>query len=328
MRLLSILIWSFMLTLTFNCKSHPKPKSRSFLMGTIFWPPDNFNDSNIKKGIARTLESSDILTAQIPWEPADTQFIEKVQWIASLSREHHRKLIVNIDWLRDDRKGLRGANWNFGQEQVKEAYVRTATEVCRKYRPNYLNLGIEVNFHALGDPAGFRSFVDVYNKTKKIINDSFPEVKVAVTFQLELLFGLHSNWGKQKSLEVLKAFGDNLDIVAISTYPHSNTKEFTNRYYLNEVLKANKKPLGIFETGVPTNLYDEEKQKAYLQELLSYLQDNKRCELLVWSATCDTEVSSGDSKWAHYLGLLNYDLQPKKAWMKWQEWYKLPLKSK
>jgi len=298
-------------------------KNRNFQMGTIYWPPLNFSDTTIKRGIGFTLESSDILTAQIPWSPLDNQFIKKVEWISSLSQKHNRNLIINIDWMSDDRKGLRDSGWNFRDQITKVLFSKLAIEICSLYHPKYLNLGVEVNFYAFQNAADFKAFVDLYNYTKKLVNDSFPNVKVAVSFQLELLFGLYNNWGKKSSLEVFKAFGNNLDIIAISTYPHSNTDGFSNQENLSEILQLSDKPIGIFETSVPTNINNEKKQKKYLNELLMFLQNTNRCEVVIWTSTADTESHKESNHWPGHLGLLDYNLKPKESWSVWQSWFKL-----
>ncbi|WP_207534906.1 glycosyl hydrolase 53 family protein [Desertivirga arenae] len=292
-------------------------------MGTIYWPPRKAEDKVIKKGISYTLENSDILTAQIPWYPGRQEFLKDIGWIATLAKDHHRKLIVNMDWMKDDRKSLRHSPWNFQDSTCKRDFINSALEVCKLYNPQYLNLGVEVNFYALTNPQDFRAFVDLYNVTKKRLSYSYPNTKVSVSFQLELLFGIHRNWGKKASLEVFEAFGDNFDILSISTYPNSSGTEPSNLKNLKILLNRSQKPFGIFETSIPSNLYSEEKQKNYLKTLISFLKESERCQTLIWTSTADTENLDNKALWINYLGLFDQNFRPKKALSEWELCYKL-----
>jgi hypothetical protein len=315
----------FLLIVLTSCPaSHPTTTaSRSFRMGTIYWVPLQAPDSLIRQGVAHTLAVSDILTAQIPWKPTDTTFVQQVKWMADLAHMHQRRLIVNMDWLADSRQSLRGTGWHFAQPGVQQLFTRTALQVCQRYHPAYLNLGVETNFYALTDPADFRAFLRVYHATKQLINQHYPATKVSVSLQVELLMGLHTSWSQQSSLEVLRAFNDDFDLLALSTYPHSNTRGFGNLTSLRTILSLSGKPFGIFETSVPTNLLTPTQQQTYLQQLLPYLADTHRCMLLVWTSTADTPATTQQS-WVGYLGLYQANFTPKPAAGTWNTWYQRP----
>jgi hypothetical protein len=316
---------SLLLVVLTGCPaSHPTTTtSRSFSMGAIYWVPPHAPDSLIRQGVAHTLAVSDILTAQIPWQPADTTFVQQVKWMADLARTHRRRLIVNMDWLADSRQGLRGTAWHFAQPATQQLFTHTALQVCQRYHPAYLNLGVETNFYALTDSADFRAFLRVYHATKQLIHQHYPATEVSVSLQVELLMGLHTNWSQKSTLEVLRAFNDDFDLLALSTYPHSNTRAFGNLASLRKILSLSSKPFGIFETSVPTNLFPPAQQQTYLQQLLPYLTDTHRCELLVWTSTSDTPATT-QQPWVGYLGLYQADFAPKPAVDTWTAWYQRP----
>lgn len=295
-------------------------------MGAIYWTSQKSPDSVVKQGVKYTLDNSDILTAQIPWTPTDTNFLKRVKWIADLAHDHERSLIVNLDWLADNRKGIRGTGWRFAQPATQQKFIETALSICEQYHPEYLNLGVETNFYALTDSADFKAFLRTYHTTKQLVNKRFPATKVSVSLQLELLMGNHTSWSKKATMEVFNAFNNDFDIVALSTYPHSNTRAFDNFKSLTKLLQQTKKPFGIFETSVPTSLYSEQKQDAYLTELLDYLQQSRQCNLLVWTSIADTQPLSTKLPWIHYLGLYQSTFMPKKAASEWAAWRARPLR--
>jgi hypothetical protein len=221
----------------FSCKANKPLENRTFQMGAMYWKPPQASDTLIKQAVQHMLDNSEILTAQIQWTPFDTNFSGQVKWMADLAHEHKRAFIVSMDWLTDSRSGLRDEGWNFAQATTQQRFLQTAIDVCKKYHPDYLNLGVEVNFYALTNPQDFRAYIQTYNRAKALINERFPEIIVSATLQLELLFGTHADWDQKPSLEVLHAFGDNFDILALSTYPGSNAKEFNNYKALDSIIK-------------------------------------------------------------------------------------------
>lgn len=321
---------SILITLVLEgCQGQPpkaKTEERSFQMGAIYWTPQQAADTVVKKGVKYMLDNSDVLTAQIPWTPTDADFLKRVKWIADLAHDHERSLIVNLDWLADNRKGIRGTGWRFAQPTTQQKFIETALSICEQYHPDYLNLGVETNFYALTDSADFKAFLRTYHTTKQLVNKRFPATKVSVSLQLELLMGNHTGWSETATMEVFNAFNNDFDIVALSTYPHSNTREFDNFKSLTKLLQQTKKPFGIFETSVPTSLYSEQKQDAYLTELLTYLQQSRQCKLLVWTSIADTQPLASKQPWIHYLGLYQSNFTPKKAASAWASWRSRPLR--
>jgi hypothetical protein len=298
------------------------PERRNFNMGVMLWVPENYRDDMVKKEVDYVLNGSDVMTVQLPWSPYSRNLLKQAKWISSLAKDHNKKLIINLDWMERSRNSLLGEGWSFREPNVKTRFLADALEICKLYNPDYLNLGVEVNFYGLIDQKGFKDFVQTYNATKLRINQRYTKTKVSVTFQVELLLGRMRDWEKNASLEIIDAFGGNLDILALSTYPHEDENGKLDIQLLSSFLKSYDKNFGIFEVSVPTNSHNEIAQSNYLRELLIYLNSNKNCELIVWTAIIDT-VPSGtiNSSWSNYLGLINYDLSPKTSWDIWMKWY-------
>ncbi|MDC0303841.1 hypothetical protein OAL15_02395 [Flavobacteriales bacterium] len=293
-------------------------------MGVILWADQSYSDSVIQIGVKQMLNASEVLTAQVHWNPMDSLFIENINWIASLASEHNRDLIINMDWLTDDRKSKRGNGWSFNEEHSRTNFIIDAFTACKKYNPKYINLGVEVNFLALANPNEFKAFLDVYNYTKKLLNDSFPNTQVSASLQLELLYGKLGGWDEKTSVEVLEAFGENYDVLSISTYPHeADTKSSDS--LINDLLTRTIKPIGIFETSFPTDKYSYKEQEEYLVHVLSKLNESKRCKLLIWTSIHDTETVLKDNHWSGHLGLFSSKFKPKNSWETWNEWLQHPI---
>lgn len=315
-------LYLFAAILLTSCISAPDKRNRDFDMGMIYWPIENASDSAIQKEIGLTIENSDILTAQIAWNPHTTDLVQELKWVSSLSERTNRKLVINIDWMSKKRNSLRGDQfWTFQDEFVKEKFIKSVVTACNIYQPEYINLAVEINYLALLNPEEFRSFINVYNYSKLLIDSLSLNTKVGVTFQLQLLAGTHSEWLKNPNLSSINAFGDNIDYIGISTYPSINHDKKINILQLDIIEKFCTKNIAIFETSVPTIKYSQSTQYSYLKSLLKHISQNPRYELLIWTSTID--VCNGENKWEYSLGLINCDHSPKESYHLWKEWYEL-----
>lgn len=302
-----------------SCSQEPSVKQLN--MGMIYWPYENCNDQCIKEGVKLTIENSNILTAQIPWELNRKSFVDDVKWISHIARETQRQLIINVDWLNDTRSGLRGSEWSFLNINVREKFIENILTVVRKHKPAYINLAVEVNYFALIDSSEFKAFVEIYNELVPKIKDCSKNTKIGVTFQLQLLVGSHTKWHSDNTLGIINVFGDNLDYIGISSYPHlsSNSKDFITE--LQKVELQTSKNISIFETSFPKLKKDSKSnQSSYLANLLDYLSSNERYDLLIWTSTADICYESDN--WKYKLGLYNCDLTPRKATFIWNDYFK------
>jgi len=311
----------FSMILINSCDFKSEKLIRNFEMGLIYWPSKNSTDYDIKKGINLTVENSDILTAQIAWEPNTNNLVNDVEWISKLAKSTNRKLIINVDWLNNNRNSLRGnQNWSFKDPIVKEKFIRSIITVCQNHQPEYINLAVEINYLAMVNPNEFKYFLDIYNYTKSLIEVLSPKTKIGVTFQLQLLLGTHENWSNKESLTIIKAFGDNFDYIGISTYPTLNINSDLSISQLNIIETISTKKIAIFETSIPTIKHSQSIQYNYLKSLFTYIAGNPKYELLIWTSTIDI---CNKNKWEYNLGLLNCDYTPKKSFYLWEKWYLL-----
>jgi hypothetical protein len=296
--------------------------ARSFEMGMIYWPPQGTATAPelIGKGISLTLENSDHMLVQLPWNPGQTNLAELASWIAGIAHEHHKHLTIAVDWQEATRTGVLAGKtnpWRFADDATRRQFIDSVTAAAKNHRPDYFVVGVEVNYYARLFPDDFKSFVETYRETKAKIKEVSPATKVLVTFQYEAL-------RERKNFDIIRSF--DLDILGIATYPHLvgvKPGDVSAKYFA--ALDAFKMPVGFFETSWPR----QEQQVEYAQRILQTCRDLD-ARLLIWTATTDTEALPAveadrkkfevEANWMRYLGLWTVDGKAKPAAKVWQQW--------
>jgi hypothetical protein len=284
-----------------------KGKSDDWLfkeVGSMLWVNATMPDTIVKLGVKETLENSSIIIAQVSWSPMDRSFITNVKWYHSLAIESGKSFMLNIDWLKDNRSGTNG-NWGFENEKVRILFIKDINRLVELYHPNYLTLGVEVNYYALNSPAGYKEFIKTFNELKTKLKDNNPNIKIGLSFQLELLYGIHTGWEQTKTLEPLDVVVENLDYIGVSTYPDVLipivNKRFYSIDYLDSLSITYKRPIGISETGISSIRYKNIDRVKYIQRIYKKAED-LNLRFIVWGSIIDGPVQ-GD--WKSRLGLID-----------------------
>jgi len=321
-------------------QGHRSPQSgqRSFAMGLAYWPAqgEKTTQSNAQMGVGLALENSEHILVQIPWSPFMKSAPKRAAWMAGLANSHGHSLTIAIDWIDEDRKGslnTGSGEWSFADAWAREKFLSDVEFLARKYKPQFMVLGVEVDFLAHYRPKLFQSFVSVYEPAYHAVKRKSPATQVAVSFQFEHLRDTRGTLNTIGESPIVTAFGPLLDVLGLSVYPcrvvgHPNDLPAN---YLSSVI-ANKTPVAIFETAWPTNLSDEEIQKAYVEWLLS-IASSVSSGLLIWVSATDGEeiqdfemrngpnpCSGKVANWKNRLGLWRVDGTPKLAVVSWQKW--------
>lgn len=313
---------------------------RPFIMGLMYWPQHGgtTRPSDVHLALDRTLPHTNALVAQVPWSPTGPPIVEQQAWIASLAVDNNLTLGISLDWMEEDRTGHRDAAvcpWSFSEQDVRSAFLESITDVLAVSSPDYFVLGVEVNYLLIRDEREFEAFVEVYRLARRLIRSELPRCKVTVSFQYEVLVGHEAHNRSAPDL-----FGDDLDVLGISTYPLLGTPDPTllaHDYY--DGLSSYGKPIAVCEFGWPT-LSTLQPSLAELHQSLYMdraLRDFARCdvELAVWTSSIDSgmgpvdkqphEHMNGDPKWRWHLGLWTIDGRAKRAAQLWKEWLERPL---
>jgi hypothetical protein len=309
------------------------------MMGTTFWPPfdETRTDDGAEITIQRTLEASELIQLQIPWTPFDSDLVAKAESLEALVRQHGRSFALAVDWLNTQRSNVRNAEdapWSFADTDTADRFVASVEKATARFKPEFLLVGVEVNFYALTDPPGFRSFVRIFVDLKRRLRLISPETVVLVSFQYELMQG-HHVFGEERGyipphFEVISRFGDVLDTLGLSTYPSflfALPDDIPPTYF--DPIIALGKPIVISETSWQTQgSGSAAAQDAYLRWILERAADS-RVSALIWTSSCDTldaqhglsdfRLIHGVPAWFGSLGLWDISGRPKAGAIRWQQ---------
>lgn len=288
-------------------------------VGTLLWVNETMPDSVIKTAVKETLENSTLVVSQISWSPTDRSFMNNVEWYHRLAVESGKTFMMNIDWLENDRYGTIG-NWSFEDDNIKKQFSQDIMELVDIYKPDYLSLGVEVNYYALTSPTGYKEYIELFNNLKSTLKKSHPKTRIGLTFQLELLYGLHIDWHNTRALEPLNAVVENLDYIGISTYPDVllpvENKPFYSAGYLDSLKITYSKPIGISETAISSLNFDSDDRFKYT-EYIYYKFKSLDLKFIIWGSILDDPKGLN---WKDYLGLICSDGSRKPEFTLWKDY--------
>lgn len=287
--------------------------------GSLLWVSQQHKDSAIKKAVRHNLENSSIIVAQIQWSPNNKSFFKNTGWYFSLAKDHGKKFMIAIDWQKADRSGTKGG-WSFKDEETARLFKEDMLMLIEVYNPDFVNLGVEINYYALTSSTGFKAYASLFKELKQEIRKIKPELKVGLSYQLELLFGHHNKWNETGTITTLNNLLGDIDYLGISTFPNMVTDQKKNDLsfslkYLDTLKKMCPVPIGISETGISSKLYNENQRKTYVKNIFQKANDLD-FEFVIWGSMID---SVHDNIWSDKIGLLDKDGQPKKEFNIWQK---------
>ncbi len=287
--------------------------------GTLLWINGQYEDAAIKNAVQHTLENSSIIIAQIHWSPNDSSFFYNTAWYFTLAKDHGKSFMIAIDWQKVDRSGTNGG-WSFEDEATANLFKKDMIRLLNAYNPDYFNLGVEVNYYALTSSEGFRSFASVFRELKEELKKNKPELKVGLSYQLELLYGHHNGWDETNSLTTLDNLLGDIDYLGISTYPnmvseHKQSDVLFSTLFLDSISIKYSLPIGISETAVSSKQFDEEQRKSYVKTIFQKASD-LNLKFVIWGSMID---GNGDNVWSDKIGLLSNDGKPKDEFSLWKK---------
>lgn len=310
-------ILSLLISIVFSCS-----KSEDLYFkegGSLLWINEQHEDSAIKNAVQHTLENSSIIIAQVHWSPNDSSFFDNAGWYFSLAKEHGKSFMIAIDWQKADRSGTNGG-WSFEDEATANLFKKDMIRLFNAYNPDYVNLGVEVNYYALTSSDGFRAFASVFRELKGELKQLKPDVKVGLSYQLELLYGHHNGWNETNTLATLDNLLGDIDYLGISTYPNMVSEQkqsdiLFSTTYLDSLTKKYSLPIGISETAVSSKLFNEEQRKTYVMTIFQKASD-LNLKFVIWGSMID---GNADNLWSDKIGLLNKDGKTKNEFSLWKK---------
>lgn len=342
----------------------PQLKSNSALAtpGTTYFGftpfPYDFTIEALEKTYSIVIPNSTIigfhLDDGIPWGEAleNQAFPNKIQneWDGSAQHIVPGKVVylglaplekdrVNIVHSNGDSAGA-WVNVHLNDLKVKNAYLNYARRAVQKFKPEFLNLGIEVGELALRKPDKWPSFVELYDFVRIALKQEFPNLKIGISFGLQSLMN-------PKAANLAKPLIESSDYLCLSFYP--NMSVFGEKFGapalspgrlswlepLKWVRNYTDKPIAICETGYSTKPVDVESyglhfpgdpttQADYLQDLIDIARKDNYL-FVIWFLAIDYDKlyakmpdPSGVNKMWLNIGFFDGDVRPKPAWAVWQ----------
>lgn len=282
--------------------------------GELLWVDDRYSDTIIKKAVKQNLETSSLIIAQITWSPDQKKYFNNTKWYKDLAQNHNKRLMIALDWQSKNREGENG-KWSFNNAETSKQFAENVLELVNTYKPDYINLGVEANYYALTSGVGFEKFCKVYREVRSSIKKASPDTKVGLSYQLELLYGHHIDWKKDKTLETIDNLLGDLDFIGLSTYPNiSDEKLFNSLNYIDSLKARYVKPIGVSETSISSSIYRLADREKYMSVLFSKAQKTD-LKFVIWGSTID---DVNNSSWRDNLGLLDKNGTPKSEFQIWK----------
>ena len=306
----------FLSLVIFSCQNNLK-ENKHILVGNLLWVNESMEDSVIKVAVKETIENSSVIVCQISWSPNDKRFFSNVEWYYNLAEESNKPFMLNIDWMSPNRSSTNG-DWSFESKEMRELFDKDISTLVKNYNPEFLTLGIEVNYYALICPNGYKEFVTLFNSIKTQLKKQYPSMKIGLSFQLELLYGVHDGWKGNKAIEPLTVIDDNCDYIGISLYPdiaESGLRQTNFTDYLDSVCSITPQPIGISETGMSSIHFKESTRVNFLNQI--YNKAEKFNMMFVIWGTVNDDVRFYD--WKSRLGMIDVYGVPKKEYLQWKK---------
>ncbi|MCZ2073655.1 MAG: hypothetical protein HUU41_04990 [Bryobacteraceae bacterium] len=228
---------------------------------------------------------------------------------------------------------------------VKTAYVNYLRRVIQRFKPIYLNIGIEISEMALVAPALWPQYQALYLHTYSVLKNEFPALQIGIELVLQSL--MHPAVAK-----LVKPAVEASDYIGISFYPYGSnfgvalgappldTPPDQWRKPLEWLRTYTAKPIAVCETGYTTknihlagtNLTATGSIAMQLQFTKDIIEFAKKHDyrFLIWFVPVDYErllnkISAGEEKhvWVN-AGFYDSDLKPKSAWAEWRKFHQVP----
>jgi len=349
-------------------------ETRPFYMGFSTW---NFGPE--KQDIEKTYElinkHGDLISTQfndgIPWPEAyegkpyvpafESQIKERMAAIEAIREGKKVYLeIASLNMGRDDYCGYRGAAghmpmpepWNtypIDSEQMITAYANFCNDVIGRFKPDFVNYGLESSDLALKkSEAEWDAFVRFHAGVYKKIKAKYPDLPLGISVPLK-----HPAFDEMKTLhDAVPKMLPYVDFLGASVYafvffghPDAGNPANLPETWLSEIAKmAQGKPVAVTETNWIAERLELARwnidvksnpdfQRAYVEKLLSEAKDLNALFVVWWSVadfdklwkTFPEDVKDIGKIWRD-TGLYNEELKPRPGLEVWQSWLARPVK--
>jgi hypothetical protein len=272
-------------------------------------------------------EAGELVTAQSEWRDSVDESGSIPEFIALLGDQkdiYHYEPVYGINFFQQSGNYDPSLNVNtdptndWTNADAKALYKQVALDICATYHPRYLGLAVEVNSYYLKHTADFSRFVVFYKELYGLIKADYPDTKVFVTFQLEMMKGLgDAIWGfpVDPHWEVLDLFDGKLDLIVFTSYPeveYSSPEELPDDYY-TEITQHTSRKIAFTEIGWSCDHSTEAIQSRFIIRFL-HLTGSLDLEFVDWIYMHDLPGSGFPST----VGLRYTNGTAKAGWDQWK----------
>lgn len=221
------------------------------------------------------------------------------------------------------------------------AYLNFARDLIRRFQPDFMAYGIEVNQDLAKDKERWSQFVTMAREVYTALKKEYPALPLFLTIQID-----HFWQDPERQQEALKQILPYTDYIAVSTYPYVfgyfDPRTIPQEYFSRLAALAPEKPFAVAETGFVAKNYDAlgkqgsgsaEWQNRYLGFALEESQ-KLRAKFFVWFVPIDYDrlwekfrflgpLTAIFKVWLN-CGLLDGDGNPRPSFATWTGWFRSP----
>lgn len=245
-------------------------RGRPFAMGVNPFPYE-LSAEAVEATQLWILDNTDLVSIKldegVPWQEAlenknsyDPGFEGSLDWKGK--KPVDKKVFLSMTPLNKEKTGManyRGAlenmpnpePWNkkdLDDPQVAKAYLNFCREMIRRFKPDYMAYGIEVN-NLIKTPAKWKLFVpfarDIYITLKK----ENPRLPLILTLSTETATDPEQASMQRKQIGEILPFTDLIAVTAIPYIKEPNPAKIGKNYFAQMAALAPQKPFAIAETA-------------------------------------------------------------------------------
>lgn len=218
--------------------------------------------------------------------------------VASLAQTYKYIPIIEVQFFtQSDGKLFRPLD-----DVTKQNYKNGLVTFIKKYKPEYLGMGIEVNTLYEKSPTDFDVFSQFFSEAYDIVKANSPNTKVFTIFQLEKMKGLNgglfggTNDPNKAQWFLLDEFPKS-DIIVFTTYPgliYKNPLDIPSNYY-TDIQTHTSKAIAFTEIGwhsnaSPLGWESSEEEQAEFVVVFFDRSRNLNKDLVLWSFMYDQDT--------------------------------------
>lgn len=344
--------------------------SRSFFMGFAApkkkdWGYD-FSEQSVEDTFKLAASSTDLVINHmgegVPWPEAfeGKPYHPKVEESLQMQLRHidRARMKVFLYMAPIDEDGLakywaeesqmeRPGRWKdkrIDDSEAIVAYINFCRDLIRRFQPDFMAYGTEVNF-LVKDHDNWKRFLVMAKEVYTRLKAEFPSLPIFASWQID------EHWanpeGQRRALFEILPY---MDYIAVSTYPYFygyfDPNEIPRGYFSDVAALAPDKPFAVAETGFIAENYEalgvkgpgsKEWQDQYARFLL--MEGNKLNAVFIsWYVPIDYDRSWNKMRILRLVipaieafrvfrdaGLLDEQGRPRESFKTWIEWFKRPL---